>query len=86
MAPALPVIPRKHVSELTLLTVTNTATDSNIHSTVGYSLLNPPAGGGHQRRRRHHLDTHQAENNSTNTIITVATSTDTFDQVNPQLT
>ena len=28
------------------MTVTNTATESNIHSTLGYALVNPPAGMG----------------------------------------
>ena len=38
MAPALPVIPTQTVNELTLLTVTNTATNANIHSTIaGYA-------------------------------------------------
>ena len=38
VAPALPVIPSQTVNELTLLTVTNTATNSNIHSTIaGYA-------------------------------------------------
>ena len=44
VAPVLPVIGTQTVNELTLLTVTNTATESNIHSTVGYVLVNPPAG------------------------------------------
>ena len=44
VAPILPVIPTQTVLELSLLSVTNTASESNIHSTLGYRLLNPPAG------------------------------------------
>ena len=34
VAPVLPVIPPQTVNELTLLTVTNTATEPNIHATT----------------------------------------------------
>ena len=34
VAPVLPVIPDQTVNELTLLTVTNTATNANIHSAI----------------------------------------------------
>ena len=46
VAPVLPVIGARTVNELALLVVTNTATESNIHSTLGYVLVNPPAGMG----------------------------------------
>src|ERR1700694_2883550 len=44
VAPVLPVIPGQTVNELALLTFTNPATESNIHATLAYSLVNPPAG------------------------------------------
>ncbi len=47
VAPVLPVIPDQTVNELTLLTVTNTAFETNIHATLGYTLVNPPAGASH---------------------------------------
>jgi hypothetical protein len=39
VAPVLGTIAAQSVNELTLLTVTNTATESNIHATLGYRLL-----------------------------------------------
>src|SRR5208337_817332 len=44
VAPVLSVIPDQTVNELTLLTVTNTAVETNLHATLGYALVNPPAG------------------------------------------
>src|SRR5208283_2543784 len=44
VAPVLPVIGTQTVNELTLLTVTNTATESNVHSTLAYTLASAPAG------------------------------------------
>ncbi len=44
-APVLPVQTNRTVAELTLLTVTNTATDADIPANVlTYQLLNPPSG------------------------------------------
>ena len=44
MPPSLPTIATQIVNELTLLTVTNTATNANIHSTItGYTLVSPPS-------------------------------------------
>ena len=55
--PSLPTIATQIVNELTLLTVTNAATNFNIHSTItGYRLVNPPSNMSHQRRRSHHVD------------------------------
>ena len=47
VAPALPVIPTQTVNELTLLTVTNTATNANIHSTSGLRPGQPARRGDH---------------------------------------
>jgi Bacterial Ig domain len=44
-APLLPVQPNQAINELTTLTVTNSATDSDLPANgLSYSLLNPPAG------------------------------------------
>src|SRR5207253_2959228 len=46
-APVLPVQTNRTIAELTLLTVTNTASDSDVPAnTLSYSLVNPPAGAG----------------------------------------
>jgi hypothetical protein len=83
--PVLPVIARQTVNELTLLTVTNTATESNIHSTLGYSLVNPPAGAGIDSQGVITWTPTEAQGPSTNVITTVATSTNLLDLVNPRL-
>ena len=45
VAPTLGVIGPQTVNELVPLTVTNAATESNIHSvTAGYGLVSPPSG------------------------------------------
>jgi len=85
VAPALPVIAQTNVNELTLLTVTNTATDSNIHSMVGYALVSPLTGMSISTSGIITWTPSQAQSPGTNTITTVATSTNNFDLVNPQL-
>ena len=85
VAPVLPVIAAQTVNELTLLTVTNTATEPNIHATTGLRPGNPPAGLSIERQRRHHLDAGQNQSPSTNTITTVVTNSNPYDLVNPQL-
>jgi uncharacterized repeat protein (TIGR01451 family) len=85
-APILPAIPTQTVNEQTLLTVTNTATNSNIHATnLGYSLVNPPVGMSISNGIITWTPAHN-QSPSTNTIITVVTNSDPFDLVNPQLT
>jgi hypothetical protein len=83
--PALPVIVTQTVNELTLLTVTNTAADSNLHSSVGYWLVDPPAGVSITAGGIITWTPSQIQSPGTNTIITVATSTNNFDLINPQL-
>ncbi|MFO1477568.1 MAG: hypothetical protein U1F98_13070 [Verrucomicrobiota bacterium] len=44
-APVLPVQTSRAITELTLLTVTNTATDADLPAnTLSYQLVNPPSG------------------------------------------
>ena len=84
--PVLASIPRQTINELALLTVTNTASDANLHATVGYALVNPPAGASIASNGVITWTPSQAESPGTNTISTIATSTDSLDLVNPTLT
>ena len=86
-APALPVIPTQTINELTLLTVTNTATNSNIHATIlGYGLVGSPTNMSISTSGIIIWTPAQNQSPSTNTITTVVTNSDPFDLVNPQLT
>ena len=85
VAPVLPVIPTQTVTELTLLTVTNTATESNIHATLGYTLVNPPAGATISSNGIITWTPSDPQAPSTNIITTVVTNTDAFDTLNPHL-
>ena len=77
-------MPHQTVNELTLLTVTNTATEPNIHSTtLGYALVNPPAGAGIDANGVITWTPSQNQSPSTNTITTVVTNSNPFDLVNP---
>ena len=87
MVPALPTIPDQTVNELTLLTVTNTATNANIHSTItGYALVNPPAGAAIDANGIITWTPSQNQSPGTNTITTVVTNTNPYDLINPLLT
>ena len=85
VAPVLPVIATQTVNELTLLTVTNTATESNIHSTLGYALVKPPAGMTISADGVITWTPQQTQSPSTNLVTTVATGSDLYDLVNPHL-
>jgi hypothetical protein len=85
VAPVLGSISGQTVNDLSLLTVTNAATDSNIHSSLSYSLLNPLAGMSISPAGVFSWTPSQNQGNSTNTITTAAASTDNFDLVNPLL-
>lgn len=85
--PVLPAIPAQTVNELTTLTVTNTATEPDLHSTtIGYGLINPPAGASINASGVITWTPSQTQSPATNTITTVVTNTNPFDLVNPQLT
>jgi hypothetical protein len=72
------------VAAQSALTVTNTATEPNIHATtVGYGLVNPPAGASISSNG---IFTWTPQTPGTNTITTVVTNSDSFDLVNPALT
>jgi hypothetical protein len=85
VAPVLPGIVDKTINELTLLTVTNTATESNIHSTLGYMLVNPPVGAGIDANGIVTWTPAQTQSPSTNLITTIVTNTNPYDVVNPHL-
>ncbi len=84
---SLPAIPTQTVNELTLLTVTNTATNANIHATItGYRLVNPPSNMVISASGIITWTPAQAQSPSTNIITTIVTNSDVFDLANPQLT
>ncbi|MGD0259379.1 MAG: hypothetical protein ABSD29_06080, partial [Verrucomicrobiota bacterium] len=72
-------------NELTLLTVTNTAFETNIHATLGYALVNPPGGAAIDGNGIITWTPSQSQGSSTNTITTEVTNTDLYDLVNPHL-
>lgn len=83
VAPVLPVIGTQSVNAFARLTVTNAATDSNIHAVLSYTLVNPPAGVSIGADG---VITWTPEAAGTNVITTIATATDGYDLVNPALT
>jgi hypothetical protein len=87
VAPSLPIIAETNVNELTLLTVTNTATNANIHSTnLSYTLISPPAGMAISANGIITWTPAQTQSPSTNTITTVVTNSNPYDLINPHLT
>jgi len=87
VAPVLPVVSTQTVNEQTLLTVTNTATEPNIHAvTTGYGLISPLAGMSISTNGIFTWTPAQTQSPGTNTITVVATNSDTYDTVNPVLT
>jgi hypothetical protein len=87
VAPVLPGQSTKTIAVLATLTVTNTATEPNIHAlTTGYALISPPAGMSISTNGIIAWTPSQAQGPSTNTITTVVTNNDVFDLVNPVLT
>jgi hypothetical protein len=87
MAPVLGVIPTQTVNELTLLSVTNSASEPNIHSaTIGYGLLSAPAGMTIDANGVISWTPNQNQSGSTNTVTTVVTNSNPSDSLNPQLT
>jgi hypothetical protein len=85
-APVLPPQTNRSIDELTLLTVTNAATEPNIHSTtIGYGLVNPPAGATISPSGIISWTPAQTQSPSTNVITTIVTNSNPFDPLNPQL-
>ena len=87
VAPVLPVIGTQTVNEQIPLTVTNAATEPNIHAvTTGYSLISPLAGMNIDSNGVFTWTPSQSESPGTNTVTVVVTNSDAFDTVNPVLT
>jgi hypothetical protein len=85
--PTLPTVSTQTVNELTLLTVTDTATNSNIHSTnSGYALVSPPSGMVISSSGIITWTPTQIQSPSTNTIAVIVTNSNPYDLINPQLT
>ena len=85
-APVLPTVPIQTVNELTLLTVTNSATNPNIHSVItGYRLLSAPAGMSITTNGVITWTPAQTNSPSTNTVTTVVTNSNPYDMLHPQL-
>ncbi|HWD20356.1 MAG TPA: putative Ig domain-containing protein [Verrucomicrobiae bacterium] len=81
--PKLPVISTQTVNRSALLTITNTATETNIHATLAYSLVNPPSGASISANGI--ITWTPTQGPATNTIVAVVTNTDAFDLVTPHL-
>ena len=87
VAPVLPVQSNRTVAGLTPITVTNTATNANIHATnSGYVLTSAPSGAGISATGIITWTPSISQVPSTNLFTTVVTNTDSFDLVNPHLT
>jgi hypothetical protein len=85
-SPVLPSIPPQIVNEFSLLIVTNTATEPNIHAlTAGYLLLNPPLGASIDANGVITWTPAEGQGPSTNILTTVVTNTDALDTVNSHL-
>ena len=84
-APVLATVPTQYVNELTLLTVTNTASEANIHSTLGYLLVGAPSGMAIDANGVITWTPQQNQSPSTNLVTTAVTNSNPYDLVNPHL-
>ena len=86
VAPILPVSSVKTIIVQQAFSLTNSATEPNIHSvTAGYLLLAPPAGAAIDSSGVITWTPAQNQSLTTNTITTVVTNSNPFDLVNPHL-
>jgi hypothetical protein len=85
VAPVPPVIPTQTVNELTLLTVTNTASEFNIHSRLGYRLLLAPGGASIDTNGIITWTPAQTQSPSNYPITVVVTNSNPYDLINPHL-
>jgi hypothetical protein len=84
-APVLPLMGPQTLYAQTTLTVTNTAVETNVHATVTYGLVNPPAGLAINASGVITWTPAATQSPGANPVTTVATSTDWLDPVNPLL-
>jgi hypothetical protein len=84
-----PLLPSSSVKTITVqepFSITNSATEPNIHSvTAGYMLLAPPAGVAINNGGVITWTPAQNQSLTTNTIRTIVTNSNPFDPVNPHL-
>ncbi len=85
VAPVLAVIPTQTVSPSARLVVTNQASESNIHSTLSYRLIVPPAGAAIDSNGIITWTPSESQSSSTNAITTVVENSNPFDTVRPHL-
>ena len=85
VAPRLPILAAQTVLESNLLTVIDTATEPNIHSTLAYQLIGAPAGVNISSNGVITWTPSDAQKSTTNSIIAVVTSSNPYDWVAPQL-
>jgi len=83
--PISSLIPAQSVFEFSHMTVSNTATDTDIHATVTYGLVNSPDGVTINSNGVITWTPQANQGPSTNTIVTVVRSSDLWDAVNPEL-
>ena len=87
VAPILPLVAPQTVNELALLTVTNSASEPNIHAvTTGYGLISPLSGMNIDTNGIFTWTPSQSQSPGTFTVTVVATNSDVYDTVNPTLT
>ena len=85
--PTLPTNGTQNVNELIPLTVTNTATEANIHATTtGYALISPQTGMSISGTGIFTWTPGQTQSPGSYTVTVVATNSDPLDTVNPILT
>jgi len=85
-APTLGTIGTQILTLLQPFSLTNSATETNIHSTTaGYVLLSPPAGASINASGLITWTPAASQTLTTNTITTVVTNSDPYDLVNPHL-
>ena len=86
IAPVLPQIAPQSIGEQLPLTVTNTATEPNVHSiTTGYTLIGALQGMNISSNGIFTWTPAQSQSPGTNLITVVVANTNTFDPVNPVL-
>ena len=87
IAPQMPIIAPQTVNEQVTLTVTNTATEPNIHAiTTGYGLIGPLSGMTISSNGIFTWTPGQTQSPGNYTVTVVVTNSDTNDTVNPVLT
>ena len=87
LPPVLPTNSMLTVNELIPLTVTNTASEPNIHAvTTGYGLINGLAGMGINTNGIFAWTPQQNQSPSTNLVTVVATNSDSLDLIHSVLT